>query len=120
MTWDNSCSRASSAKTSSTASTSSPVLPPLREWREDIPALAEHFLRQIGQKQGRSLRLSAEAVDKLLRYPWPGNVRELENAMERTAILAQNDIIAPDDLPFAHRGRRHAPWAERSLLRPAR
>jgi two-component system response regulator HydG len=75
------------------------VLPPLRERREDIPALAEHFLRQNGQKQGRPLRLSAEAVDKLLRYPWPGNVRELENAMERTAILAQSDTIAPDDLP---------------------
>jgi DNA-binding NtrC family response regulator len=75
------------------------VLPPLRERREDIPTLAEHFLRQIGQKQERPLRLSAEAVDKLLRYPWPGNVRELENAMERTAILAQSDIIAPDDLP---------------------
>jgi two-component system, NtrC family, response regulator HydG len=75
------------------------VLPPLRERREDIPALAEHFLRQYGQKQGRPRLLAAEAVDKLLRYPWPGNVRELENAMERTAILAQNDIIAPDDLP---------------------
>jgi transcriptional regulator with PAS, ATPase and Fis domain len=75
------------------------VLPPLRERREDIPALAEHFLQQNGRKQGRPLRLSPEAVDKLLRYPWPGNVRELENAMERTAILAQNVIIAVDDLP---------------------
>src|SRR5919108_209867 len=75
------------------------VLPPLRERREDIPTLAEHFLRQNGEKQGRSLRLSAEAIDKLLRYPWPGNVRELENAMERTAILAQHDVIGPDDLP---------------------
>jgi two-component system response regulator HydG len=75
------------------------VLPPLRERREDIPALAEHFLRQCGQKQGRPLHLSAEAVDKLLRYPWPGNVRELENAMERTAILAQNDSLAAKDLP---------------------
>jgi transcriptional regulator with PAS, ATPase and Fis domain len=75
------------------------VLPPLRERREDITALAEHFLRQYGQKQGRPLRLSAEAVDKLLRYPWPGNVRELENAMERTAILAQHDSLAADDLP---------------------
>jgi Nif-specific regulatory protein len=75
------------------------VLPPLRERREDIPALAEHFLRQNSQKQGRPLHLSADAVDKLLRYPWPGNVRELENAMERTAILAQNDVIAVNDLP---------------------
>jgi DNA-binding NtrC family response regulator len=75
------------------------ILPPLRERREDIPALAEHFLQQSGQKQGRPLRLSAEAVDKLLRYPWPGNVRELENAMARTAILAQHDIMVADDLP---------------------
>jgi DNA-binding NtrC family response regulator len=75
------------------------ILPPLRERREDIPALAEHFLGQSGQKQGRPLRLSAEAVDKLLRYPWPGNVRELENAMARTAILAQHDSIVADDLP---------------------
>jgi two-component system response regulator HydG len=76
------------------------VLPPLRERREDIPALAEHFLQQFGQRQGRSLRLSAEAVEKLLRYPWPGNVRELENAMERTAILATSDPIGPDELPL--------------------
>ncbi|HSF34283.1 MAG TPA: helix-turn-helix domain-containing protein, partial [Candidatus Tectomicrobia bacterium] len=75
------------------------ILPPLRERREDLPALAEHFLGQYGQKQGRPLRFSADAVDKLLRYPWPGNVRELENTMERTAILAQNDVIAPNDLP---------------------
>jgi two-component system response regulator HydG len=75
------------------------ILPPLRERREDIPALAEHFLRQYGQKLGRGLRLSAAAVERLLRYPWPGNVRELENAMERTAILATHDLITPEDLP---------------------
>jgi two-component system response regulator HydG len=75
------------------------ILPPLRERREDISAMAEHFLRQYGQKQGRPLRLSAEAIDRLLRYPWPGNVRELENAMERAAILAQHDSISADDLP---------------------
>jgi DNA-binding NtrC family response regulator len=75
------------------------VLPPLRERREDIPVLAEHFLGHFGQKQGRLLRLSAEAVERLLRYPWPGNVRELENAMERTAILAGTETIGPDDLP---------------------
>ncbi len=75
------------------------VLPPLRERREDIPTLAEHFLQQYSQKQGRPLRFSGEAIDKLLRYPWPGNVRELENAIERAAILAQHESIAPDDLP---------------------
>jgi DNA-binding NtrC family response regulator len=75
------------------------VLPPLRERREDIPALAEHFLRRFGDKQNRPLSLTANAVERLLRYPWPGNVRELENAMERTAILARNDLIGPDELP---------------------
>jgi two-component system, NtrC family, response regulator HydG len=75
------------------------ALPPLRERREDIPALAEHFLRRFGDKQHRPLSLTANAVERLLRYPWPGNVRELENAMERTAILAPNDLIGPDELP---------------------
>jgi DNA-binding NtrC family response regulator len=74
-------------------------LPPLRERREDILLLAEHFLAQFSERQGRPLRLSAEAVERLLHYPWPGNVRELANAMERTAILTPHDVIAPDDLP---------------------
>ena len=75
------------------------ALPPLRERREDIPLLAEHFLARFGQRQGRVLRLSAGAMERLLRYAWPGNVRELENAMERTAILARSETIEPGDLP---------------------
>ncbi len=75
------------------------ALPPLRDRREDIPALAEHFLGRVAGKLGRGLRLSPEAVERLLRYPWPGNVRELENAIERAAILARREEIAPEDLP---------------------
>ena len=75
------------------------LLPPLRERREDIPALAEHFLARVTAKLGRTLRLSPEALERLLRYPWPGNVRELENAIERAAILARDESVAPDDLP---------------------
>jgi len=75
------------------------ALPPLRERREDIPLLAEHFLARFGQRQGRVLRLSAGAMERLLRYAWPGNVRELENAMERTAILTRSETIEPGDLP---------------------
>ena len=75
------------------------VLPPLRERREDIPILAEHFLARFAKRQDRALRLSPGAVERLLRYAWPGNVRELENAMERTAILTQADTIEPGDLP---------------------
>jgi len=79
------------------------VLPPLRERREDIPLLAEHFLARFARRQGRVLRLSAGATERLLRYGWPGNVRELENAMERLAILASDETVAPGDL-LAHVG----------------
>jgi two-component system response regulator HydG len=75
------------------------MLPPLRDRREDIPALAEHFLGRAADKLGRELRLSPDALERLLRYPWPGNVRELENAMERAAILTRTGIVEPDDLP---------------------
>jgi len=75
------------------------VLPPLRERREDIPALAEHFMARAAGRLGREIRLSAEALERLLRYPWPGNVRELENAIERAAILARGDAVTPEDLP---------------------
>jgi DNA-binding NtrC family response regulator len=75
------------------------VLPPLRERREDIPALAEHFIARAAGKLGRQVRLSAEAIEHLLRYPWPGNVRELENALERAAILAREEVVTSEDLP---------------------
>jgi DNA-binding NtrC family response regulator len=75
------------------------ALPPLRDRREDIPALAEHFLARSAGKLGRALRLSPAAVERLLRYPWPGNVRELENAIERAAILTRSEAVEPDDLP---------------------
>ena len=75
------------------------TLPPLRERREDIPALAEHFLARFGARQGRTLRLAPAALDRLLAYAWPGNIRELENAMERAAILSPSDTVGADDLP---------------------
>ncbi len=75
------------------------ILPPLRDRREDIPALAEHFLTRAAAKLARTLRLSPAALERLLRYPWPGNVRELENAIERAAILARTEAVEPDDLP---------------------
>ena len=75
------------------------TLPPLRDRREDIPALAEHFLARAAAKLGRTLRLSPAALERVLRYPWPGNVRELENAIERAAILSRSETVEPDDLP---------------------
>jgi DNA-binding NtrC family response regulator len=73
-------------------------LPPLRERREDIPALIQHFLttRQVGAQR---TQVSPEALDALVRYDWPGNVRELANVLERAQILAEEHLITLDDLP---------------------
>ena len=90
------------------------TLPPLRDRKEDIPLLAEHFLRIYTRKNNRDITgFSREAFDLILAYPWPGNVRELENAIERAVILSKGALIGPEDLPEAvsgHTGReRHQP-----------
>jgi DNA-binding NtrC family response regulator len=73
-------------------------LPPLRDRREDIPALVEHFLttRQLGKSR---CQVGPEAMQALLRYDWPGNIRELANVLERAQILAEDNCLTPDDLP---------------------
>jgi len=74
-------------------------LPPLRERREDLPALATRFLEQLAERHGRARRrLSAGALAALSRHPWPGNVRELRNVVERAAVLAAGEEIEVDDL----------------------
>jgi len=75
-------------------------LPPLRERKEDIPALAAYFFALYRDKNHKELRdISGKAMDLLTRYDWPGNIRELENSIERAVILARGEIIAPADLP---------------------
>jgi two-component system, NtrC family, response regulator AtoC len=75
-------------------------VPPLRERREDIPLLAEHFLARYSRELGRHPpRLAPETLALLRTYAWPGNVRELQNLMERAAVLARGDRIDPDQLP---------------------
>ena len=69
-------------------------LAPLRERREDIPLLAEHFLEMLRQRSGRSIRLSKEALEAAMRYSWPGNVRQLQNVLERLAILSATPLIS--------------------------
>ena len=75
-------------------------LPSLRERREDIPLLAEHFLRRYGREYNRHIAgVSPEAFDALAAYHWPGNIRELENEVQRLIIQAEPGAwIAPDDL----------------------
>ncbi len=70
-------------------------LPPLRERREDIPLLVEHFLKE-GTEGRPPKRVIREAMDVLGRYPWPGNIRELRNVIERAKIIAEREIIGPD------------------------
>jgi len=69
-------------------------LPSLRERREDIPALAYHFLKKAAARTGKNVRrFDDEALDQLVRYDWPGNVRQLENTIERLVILAEGETI---------------------------
>lgn len=76
-------------------------LPPLRNRREDIPRLIDHFLDRFNRENDRHLKkISREVLSTLLRYPWPGNVRELENAMERSVVLSTEDEFVEDLLPL--------------------
>ena len=76
------------------------VVPPLRERREDIPKLCDHFLALIGKENGLPpKRLSPAALKSLLACRWPGNVRQLRNALETATLIAPGEAIAPDDLP---------------------
>jgi len=77
------------------------TLPALRERRDDIPLLADYFLKKYNQKRKRNVKaISDRAMKALVEYDWPGNVRELENAIERAVVLAENDIIKPSDLLY--------------------
>jgi len=75
-------------------------VPPLRERREDIPLLTQCFLKQLSEKRKRNVvGISHKAMRSLEAYEWPGNVRELENAIERAVVMAEKDVIEPQDLP---------------------
>jgi two-component system, NtrC family, response regulator AtoC len=75
-------------------------IPPLRERREDVGLLIDHFLNRNNARMGTKIRgLSSEARRTLLEYAWPGNVRELENTMERAMVLAESDLLTEKDLP---------------------
>ncbi len=74
-------------------------LPPLRERREDIPELVEHFVEKFCRQTGRQLRVSERARELLEGYSWPGNVRELEHTIERAVALERTDAIQPESLP---------------------
>jgi len=75
-------------------------VPPLRERVEDIPLLAEEFIRKHGTRHHREVTgLTREALDRLMAWRWPGNVRELENAVERAVVLARGPVLGVEDFP---------------------
>src|SRR5208282_5842407 len=75
------------------------LLPPLRDRREDIPALVTHFVEMLGRRMGREIEhIPAETMSALISYHWPGNIRELQNLIERAVILS-NDGVLPNPLP---------------------
>ena len=75
-------------------------VPPLRDRRDDIPLLVEHFIERNNERLGQQIRdLDSQARKVLLSYPWPGNVRELENTIERAVVLAEGDVLTAGDLP---------------------
>ena len=75
-------------------------IPPLRDRRDDIPLLAEHFLRVIGERVGRRIdHIAPDAVEVLTRYRWPGNFRGLRNVLERALVLGDGPVLEVDDLP---------------------
>ncbi len=92
-------------------------MPPLRERKEDIPLLVEHFLVKYRHAPGAiPTTISEEALEKLMGYDWPGNVRELENAVERAVVLSRGNLITADHLPFgdAREARDRARLSARS------
>jgi DNA-binding NtrC family response regulator len=108
------------------------VLPPLRDRREDIPALAEHFLRKHAQRTGRRVDgLSEGALDRLTGYDWPGNVRELENTIERAVVLSPGPVIEAVDITMpgvagvaspglpSMKLRSNVDWVERQTIQQA-
>lgn len=108
------------------------VMPPLRERREDIPMLVEHFIRRHARRAGRQLDgIEPEAMTLLTEAPWPGNVRELENTIERAVVLASGPVIrvaditlvsaaspGPQPLPSLNL-KQNLDWVERETVRRA-
>lgn len=78
------------------------VIPPLKDRKEDIPLLIEHFINKFNLENNKNVKgISKEALDLMMQYDWPGNVRELENLIERVIALTSNEYIQADEIPFS-------------------
>ncbi len=93
-------------------------IPPLRERKDDLMLLVEHFIKKAKQKCGKPIKgITAEVKDIILDYDWPGNVRELENVIERGVVLSRTDVIDKNDLPYLGlaKSKETIPGADLSL-----
>jgi DNA-binding NtrC family response regulator len=76
-------------------------VPPLRDRREDVPVLTEHFLKRYASENNKNIHgITREARDLLMKYDYPGNVRELENIIERAVVISRDSVLSIEDLPF--------------------
>jgi DNA-binding NtrC family response regulator len=92
-------------------------LPPLRERRNDIPLLAQSFMREAARENDKPVgEITSDAMERLINYAWPGNVRELRSAIERAVVLARTDKISSRDLPPEIRAEAQAPAASSGQL----
>ena len=94
-------------------------IPALRERKEDIPFLAEHFVKKLSKDVGGRIEsISETAIQKLMQYHWPGNVRELENVIERSMVLSQGPVLEPEDIKIDSAPRRHQPTTTETPFLP--
>ncbi|MBO0798613.1 MAG: sigma-54-dependent Fis family transcriptional regulator [Blastocatellia bacterium] len=93
-------------------------IPPLRQRRDDLQLLTEHFLRKHSSNNARSIKLSPEAKKLIMEYSWPGNVRQLESAIERALLLAEGDEVTVEDLPVEIRSATQSEGAGGFKLPP--
>ncbi len=95
------------------------TIPPLRDRREDLAPLMDHFLKRFSSENNRNIKgVSSKARDLLMKYDYPGNVRELENILERAVVIARGDIIEIADLPFSaakENGAGNRNWKQGTL-----
>jgi len=96
-------------------------LPPLRERKEDIPPLVEHFIKHYSKELGKEIKgITPAAMQRLMLYPWPGNIRELKNVLERAVILTSHNLIDEQDLlHMTHPGHGPEPLARVNTLYPS-
>lgn len=91
-------------------------LPPLRERKDDIPALVEYFINKYNIKRNKTIQgVSEQTMKALMDYQWPGNVRELENVVERAVVLTENNYISPSDLSYYGLGIKEDTHQDKSL-----